>query len=120
MLPTFLRRSPRGVALLFTLSVGVLLIVLSVSLMSLYSSDSFSQGQQQQAIQAYWNVRAGVERFLDQRKMPASGIYPMERGQCRVWMDGKDLVFEGQFGSQKRRLRLLERNPARRLEESPR
>ena len=35
-------------------------------------------------------------------------------------MDGKDLVFEGQFGSQKRRLRLLERNPARRLEESPR
>ncbi len=49
--------------------------------------------------------------------MPASRFYDFrERGRCEVRSDGKDLVFEGQSGSQKRRIRLLERDPVRRVE----
>ena len=112
----FARR--RGVALVFTLSVGVLLIILSLSLFSFYSSEVFSQGQQQKALQAYWNARAGLEHFCQERRVPQGGIYDFrERGRCEVRSEGKDLVFEGQSGSQKRRIRLLERDPARRVEE---
>ena len=112
------RRNHRGVALLFTLSVGVLLIILSVSLLTLYSSDAYSQGQQQQALQAYWNARAGLEHFCDQRQLPSGGSYDFQdRGRCTVQAEGKDLVFEGSYGKQKRRIRLLERDPARRVEE---
>ena len=112
----FARR--RGVALVFTLSVGVLLIILSLSLFSFYSSEVFSQGQQQKALQAYWNARAGLEHFCQERRVPQSGTYDFrDRGRCEVRSDGKDLVFEGQSGSQKRRIRLLERDPARRVEE---
>ena len=112
------RANHRGVALLYTLSVGVLLILLSVSLLTLYSSDSYSQGQQQQALQAYWNARAGLEHFCDQRQLPSGGSYDFQdRGRCTVKAEGKDLVFEGQSGKQKRRIRLLERDPARKIEE---
>ena len=69
----------RGVALVFTLSVGVLLIVLSISLFSFYSSEVYSQGQQQKAIQAYWNARAGLEHFCLERRVPASGPQRWER-----------------------------------------
>ncbi len=104
-------------ALVFTLSVGVLLIILSLSLFSFYSSEVYSQSQQQKALQAYWNVRAGLEHFCQERRVPASGFYDFrERGRCEVRTDGKDLVFEGFFGSQKRCIRLLERDPARRVE----
>lgn len=107
----------RGVALVFTLSVGVLLIILSLSLFSFYSSEVYSQGQQQKALQAYWNARAGLEHFCQDRRVPASGVYDFrERGRCEVRSDGKDLIFEGQSGAQKRRIRLLERDPARRVE----
>lgn len=108
----------RGVALVFTLSVGVLLIILSLSLFSFYSSEVYSQGQQQKAVQAYWNARAGLEHFCQERRVPAGGVYDFrERGRCEVRSDGKDLVFEGSFGSQKRCIRLLDRDPARRVEE---
>ncbi|ODT58560.1 hypothetical protein ABS71_18855 [bacterium SCN 62-11] len=108
----------RGVALVFTLSVGVLLVVLSISLFSFYSSEVYSQGQQQKAVQAYWNARAGLEHFCQERQVPSSGFYDFrERGRCDVRSQGKDLVFEGLSGSQKRRIRLIERDPARRLEE---
>ena len=104
-------------ALVFTLSVGVLLIILSLSLFSFYSSEVYSQGQQQKALQAYWNARAGLEHFCQERRVPASGFYDFrERGRCEVRTDGKDLIFEGSFGSQKRAIRLLERDPARRVE----
>ena len=50
--------------------------------------------------------------------MPTNGVYDFrERGRCEVRSDGKDLIFEGVFGSQKRRIRLLQRDPARRVEE---
>lgn len=108
----------RGVALVFTLSVGVLLIILSLSLFSFYSTEVYSQGQQQKAVQAYWNARAGLEHFCLERRVPSNGLYDFhERGQCSVRSEGKDLVFEGQFGSQKRRILLLERDPSRRVEE---
>lgn len=112
------RTKSRGVALVFTLSVGVLLIILSLSLFSFYSTEVYSQGQQQKAVQAYWNARSGLEHFCAERRVPSNGFYDFhERGQCSVRSEGKDLVFEGQFGSQKRRIRLLERDPARRVEE---
>lgn len=108
----------RGVALVFTLSVGVLLIILSLSLFSFYSSEVYSQGQQQKSLQAYWNARAGLEHFCQERRVPANGVYDFrERGRCEVRSQGKDLIFEGVFGAQKRRIRLLERDPARRVEE---
>ncbi len=108
----------RGVALVFTLSVGVLLIILSLSLFSFYSSEVYSQGQQQKALQAYWNARTGLEHFCESRRLPANGVYDFrERGRCKVRREGKDVVFEGQSGSQKRCIRLLERDPARRMEE---
>ncbi|ODT57969.1 hypothetical protein ABS71_19180 [bacterium SCN 62-11] len=108
----------RGVALVFTLSVGVLLIILSLSLFSFYSSEVYSQGQQQKSLQAYWNARAGLEHFCQERRVPATGVYDFrERGRCQVHSQAKDLVFEGVFGTQKRRIRLIERDPARRVEE---
>lgn len=108
---------PRGVALVFTLSVGVLLVILSLSLFSFYSSEVYSEMQQQRAIQAYWNARAGLEHFCQNRRVPASGVYELVKGKCSVRSDGKDLVFEGEADGQKRRIRLIERDPARRVEE---
>jgi hypothetical protein len=107
----------RGVALVFTLSVGVLLVILSLSLFSFYSSEVYSEMQQQRAIQAYWNARAGLEHFCQERRVPAGGVYKLTSGSCLVRSEGKDLVFEGEVGGQKRRIRLLERDPARRVEE---
>ena len=108
----------RGVALVFTLSVGVLLVILSLSLFSFYSNEVYAQGQQQKAIQAYWNARAGLEHFCQERRVPGGGVYDFhELGRCAVSVQGKDLVFEGQAGSQKRHIRLLQRNPAHRVEE---
>lgn len=111
-------RKGRGVALVFTLTVGVLLIILSLSLFSFYSSEVYSQNQQQKALQAYWNARAGLEHFCQDRRVPSGALYDFgERGRCEVRSEGKDLIFEGLAGSQKRRIRLLERDPARRVEE---
>lgn len=107
----------RGVALVFTLSVGVLLVILSISLFSFYSGEVYSEMQQQRAIQAYWNARAGLEHFCQERRVPASGFYALAKGRCTVRSEGKDLVFEGEADGQKRRIRLLERDPARRVEE---
>lgn len=108
---------PRGVALVFTLSVGVLLVILSISLFSFYSSEVYSEMQQQRAIQAYWNARAGLEHFCQDRRVPAAGAYKLASGQCVVRSEGKDLIFEGEANGQKRRIRLIERDPARRVEE---
>ena len=93
--------------MLYALSVGALLILLSVSLFSLYSSDVYSQSQQQQAVQAYWNARSGLEHYLDQRVLPKEGVIAFEHGECRMWSEGTDLVFEGRCQKQVRRLRLV-------------
>ena len=103
----------RGVALLFVLSTGVILVLLSGGLLSLYFSDAYSQGQQQQSIQAYWNARSGLEKFSSERTIPKSQLYVFgERGDCRIWSEGKDVYLEGRFGKQKRKLLLRDRNPA--------
>jgi len=111
-------RNKRGLALLFTLSVGTVLILLAVSLSSLYSSDVYSQAQQHQAIQAYWLARAGVERYTDSRQVPPSGLYDFSpHGRCSVTQQGRDLIFEGQSGKQRRRILLLQGDPARKVED---
>lgn len=108
----------RGVALLFTLSVGTLLIVLAVSLLTMYSSDAHSQSQLQQGVQAYWNARAGVERYTDSRQVPASSVYDFgASGRCSVLKNGPDLLFEGHYGKQHRRILLVAGDPARKVEE---
>lgn len=114
----FRRPQRRGVALLFTLSVCTLLIVLAVSLLTLYSSDAYSHGQQQQAIQAYWNARAGVERYTDSRQLPPSKLYDFgPSGRCSVMKNGEDFLFEGQCGGQTRQIVLRDGDPARKIEQ---
>lgn len=106
-----------GVALLFTLSIGTILILLAVSLLSLYSSGVQAQAQQQNGLQAYWSARAGVERYTDSRQLPGTGIYDFgKQGRCSVTRQGEDLVFEGQFAGQRRRILLEAGDPARRRE----
>ena len=105
-------------ALLFTLSVGVILSILAVSLIGLYFGDFHSQRMQQQAIQAYWNARAGVEHYCDARQLPDKGLYDFGRsGQCQVSQDKQDLLFEGRSGAMTRHIRLLNADPAQRVEE---
>jgi type II secretory pathway pseudopilin PulG len=72
-------------ALLFTLTVGVILSILAVSLLGLYYGDYHSQRLQQQAIQAYWNARAGVEHYLDARQLPEKRTYDFgASGDCKL------------------------------------
>ena len=120
--------------MLFTMSVGVILAILAVSLISLYYGDFHSQRMQQQAIQAYWNARAGVERYCDARQLPDQGppsprdgggggwgnegLYDFgASGQCQVSQDKQDLLFEGRSGAMKRHIRLLAGDPARKVEQ---
>ncbi len=111
------RRERQAMALLFTLAVGVVLILLAVSLFTLYSSDVHSQSQQHQAIQAYWLARAGVERYSDTRQLPSSDYHFAPHGRCSVTRRGADVVFEGHVGKQRRRIVLRQGDPARRIEE---
>lgn len=111
------RRGRQGMALLFTLAVGSVLVILAVSLFSLYSSDVHSQSQQHQAIQAYWLARAGVERYIDTRQLPNGDYNFAPQGRCSVTRRGSDIVFEGQVGKQRRRIVLRQGDPARRIEE---
>lgn len=110
-------RRNRGVALLFTLSVGVILIILAVSLMAFYSSDAYAQGQQQQAVQAYWNARSGLERYLDSRQVPPQPYDFGPQGRCSVTRKGADVVLEGTSGGQHRTIVLLNGDPGRRIEQ---
>lgn len=110
----------RGIALLYTLAVGALLIVLSVSLMVLYSNEVHAQAQHQQAIQAYWNARGGLEQYAYARLLPDSGHYDFgSRGQCRVYRQASDVVFEGSCGTQKRAILLKRGDPGCRQEFVP-
>ncbi len=108
---------PRGVALLLTLTVGAVLVILATSLVGLYFNDYYSQRMQQQAVQAYWNARSGVETYCDTRSLPSGGRYDFgSTGSCEVTVKDKDLVFVGQSGMARRSLSLLDGDPARRVE----
>ena len=92
-------------ALLFTLSVGVILAILAVSLIGLYYGDFHAQRMQQQAVQAYWNARAGVEHYCDARQLPDKGLYDFgASGRCQVSQDKQDLVFAGSSGAMTRHI----------------
>ena len=107
----------RGAALLFTLSVGAFLILLAVSLLGLYASDSSGQGQQQQRIQAYWLARAGIEHYTDSRQLPSDGVYDFgSEGKCSVSRQGEDLLFVGKVGKQQKSILLQKGDPGRKVE----
>lgn len=104
-------------ALLFALSVGVILSILAISLLGLYYGDYHSQRVQQFAIQAYWNARAGVEHYAESRQLPEKRLYDFAaNGVCQVKVDHQDLVFEGHSGSVTRTIRLISGDPAQRVE----
>jgi type II secretory pathway pseudopilin PulG len=110
--------SRRGIALLTTLAVGAVLTILAVSLLTLYFNDYHSQKIQQQAIQAYWNARSGVETYCDSRHLPTDGRYDFGAvGLCQVTQSGTNLVFTGQSGSVHRTITLLSGDPAQRVEQ---
>ena len=107
----------RGIALLTTLAVGVILTILAISLLSLYYQDFSAQRTQQRSIQAYWNARSGVERFSQERRLPAQLRYDFGKaGFCSVQEVKDDLVFEGRSGGSAQRIRRLRGNPAQRVE----
>lgn len=107
-----------GIALLTTLSVGVVLTILAVSLLALFLNDFSGQRGQQNGIQAYWNARSGVERYLIDRRIPKSLHYDLgSAGYCKVEESGQDLVFVGCSGRAERRIRLLGKQPGARVEE---
>ena len=107
----------KGMALLYTLAVGAILSILAISLLGLYFGDYHAQRTQQQAIQACWNARAGVERYCDSRQIPDKGLYDFgSTGQCLVTQEKQDLVFEGRAGTMSRHIRLISGEPAQRVE----
>ena len=107
----------RGIALLTTLAVGVILTILAVSLLALYYEDFSAQRVQQHSIQAYWNARSAVERYSQNRQLPPSGRYDFaEAGTCSVQEVKGELVFEGRSGSSNQKIRLQSGNPALRAE----
>ena len=98
--------------------VTVFAMVLTVSLLGLYFGDYHAQRMQQQAVQAYWNARAGVEHYCDARQLPDKGLYDFGlAGQCQVTQDNQDLVFVGKSGAMSRPIRLLAGDPAQRVEQ---
>ena len=99
-------------ALLFALSVGAILSILAVSLLSLYYGDYHSQRVQQFAIQAYWNARAGLERYGETRQLPEKRLYDFGPNG----LDHQDLIFEGRSGSVTRSFRLISGDPAQKVE----
>src|ERR1017187_9522792 len=100
----------RGIALLLTLVVGVVLTILATSLVGLYFGEYQAEKTQQQAIQAYWAARAGVERYCNDSRLPNPPVYELgsKMGRCLVQKQPNgDLVFEGQCGQLTRRIRLV-------------
>lgn len=112
------RGSVRGVALLFALTVGALLVALALSLLTLYSSDAYSQSQQQHALQAYWNARSGLERYCESRQLPENGRYDLGTvGNCTVREEGDRLWFQGECQGQRKRIVLPNGDPRLKQEE---
>jgi hypothetical protein len=97
--------------------VGALLAILATSLVGLYFGEYSAEKTQQQAIQAYWAARAGVERYCNDYRVPDPPVYELGNDRCTVQKEaGGDLVFTGQCGRVNRRVRLVGGNPANRQE----
>ncbi|MEW6280516.1 MAG: hypothetical protein AB1758_17970 [Candidatus Eremiobacterota bacterium] len=119
----------RGIALVTALMVAALLAVLVGGVLLLFLPDYYAHRRQQQAIQALWNARAGMERWLALGTLPepdlATGqrVWSVRPGssteRCVVFWRGRDLCFEGSSGTVRRRLVLLNRHPDRVKEETP-
>lgn len=109
-----------------SLAAGVLLSLLAIVLLSLGLTEIQGQRRQQKTLQAYWNARAGVARYLETGQLPQvvgsqqQRIWSWEtHNSCQVTEDpaSGDLVFEGICQGVSRRLRCLQGDPARVLEE---
>lgn len=110
----------RGIALLFVFSVSVILAGLAISWLALHSNENRARERGLQAIQAYWNARAGLERYCQERRLPADGVYSFDKGnRCVVSREQGDLLFQGVSGGQSRTLRLGQGDPSLRREEWP-
>jgi hypothetical protein len=105
----------RGIALILTLSIGAVLVILATSLVGLFFGEYHAQRSQQQAIQAYWDARSGIERYCDNYKLPEPPVYDLGRaGNCKVIKQPNgDLLFEGQCGAMIRRISLSGGDPAK-------
>lgn len=105
----------QGMALLLTVGVGGVLIALAVALVSLFLADYQMARRQQQSIQAYWNARSGVERYLQSGKLPESGAFELGRNErCSVeTRKNGDLCFIGQSQGVTHRLTLVGGEPSR-------
>ena len=118
-----------GIALITSLMVGALLFILAGAFLNFLVTDYHANRTRQQALQAHWNARAGLEHYLHRRELPAR---QSDTGKRRVYLkssdalnywevkhDAKtgDLRFIGVSGQVTRTLKLLGGRPDRRVEE---
>ena len=109
---------PPGIALITTLSVGAILTGLAIALLILYFGAYRSQRLQQQALQAYWNARSGVDRFSLDHILPEKGSYDWgQSDRCTVTRKKSgDLIFQGESGSVSRTIVLRQGDPSQAME----
>lgn len=122
-------RGQRAIALVTSLMVGALLFILAGAFLNFLVTDYHANRTRQQALQAHWNARAGLEHYLHTREFPprepTSGrrrVYLKPPSQVNYWEvqhDSKtgDLRFIGVSGKVTRTLKLLGGRPDRRVEE---
>jgi len=121
----------RGVALLNALLVAALLVVFTARVSSFLLVDYHAARTRQDAVQAYWNARSGMERYL------ATGTLPQPEpgsGLRRFFLSGNDgtqqclvsqekatstLIFEGVSGRVHRRIILPRADLERAYEDAP-
>ena len=96
------------------LMAGAVFAILAVAILGLFLADYQGQRTQQQSVQAYWNARSGLARYLASGHLPEHGVWELGPGQrCLVLEENGDVVLEGVSGSVHRRLRCLGADPAR-------
>lgn len=114
----------RAIALVTALSVGTILCIFAAAFLVFVVNDHHAARMRQQAIQAQWNARAGLEHYLAEGHLPpvdASGQRRVEvvpnsdREYCLVHLEARtgNLRFEGVSGLAHRSLVLLAGNPDR-------
>lgn len=110
----------KGIALITALAVGALLSILAGAFLVLLVNDYQAASLRQQAIQAEWNARAGLEHYLASNELPPRDKETGERqivvkpgNVCRCLRDSStgDIRFEGVSGQARRTLVLVGGDP---------
>lgn len=118
----------RGVALLNAMLVSLVLGALGLALLGQLTHHYRLHRQRQFGVQAFWNARAGIERFLVVGQLPpvdpATGLRtlflngPGDRTRCcDVRRQGDDLIFRGLSQGEARTIVLVGGDPNQRREE---